>query len=128
MKNDIEQRRSEIESLVNGFQKLIIEQDHKIEELEDAKEKELDAIFKDLINVIDSFDKADSRLAEQFDNNEDVEKARKRFATSKKKLLEILNKNGVTEIQFLMGWQLLLIVKFKRQNQMHLSLMTRLFP
>ena len=100
VKNDIEQRRSEIESLVNGFQKLIIEQDHKIEELEDAKEKELDAIFKDLINVIDSFDKADSRLAEQFDNNEDVEKARKRFATSKKKLLEILNKNGVTEIQF----------------------------
>lgn len=60
----------------------------------------MDAIFRDLIAVVDSFDKADAKLAEQFVNNEGVEKARKRFATSKKKLIELLGKNGVTEIQF----------------------------
>ena len=64
------------------------------------KEKELDSIFKDLLTVVDAFDKADKRLADQYVENDDVQKARKRFATSKRKLLEILNRNNVNEIQF----------------------------
>lgn len=100
IKTDIETRRAEIEAIVQGFQKLVIEQDHKIEELENTREKELDSIFKDLLSVLDTFDKADARLAEQYPENEDVAKARKRFVTSKKKLQEVLNKNGVSEIKF----------------------------
>lgn len=49
---------------------------------------------------MDAFDKADRRLEEQYLENEDVQKARRRFSTSKKKLLEILNKNNVNEIMF----------------------------
>lgn len=97
---DIELCRSEIENKIQDFQRIILEQKHKIEDLENEKETELDSIFKDLLSVIDAFDKADRRLAEQYSENEDIQKARKRFATSKKKLLEILNKNNVNEILF----------------------------
>lgn len=97
---DTEFRRSEIENKIQDFQRIILEQRHIIENLENEKEKELDSIFKDLLTVIDAFDKADQRLTEQYPENEDVLKARKRFAISKKKLLEILNKNKVNEIQF----------------------------
>ena len=100
IKADTEFRRSEIENKIQDFQRMILEQRRKIENLENEKEKELDSIFKDLLTVIDAFDKADQRLTEQYPENEDVLKARKRFATSKKKLLEILNKNKVNEIQF----------------------------
>lgn len=97
---DIELCRSEIENKIQDFQHIILEQKHKIEDLENERETELDSIFKDLLSVIDAFDKADRRLAEQYSENEDIQKARKRFATSKKKLLEILNKNNVNEILF----------------------------
>lgn len=97
---DIELCRSEIENKIQEFQRIVLEQKHKIENLENEKEMELDSIFKDLLSVIDAFDKADRRLVEQYSENEDVQKARKRFATSKKKLLEILNKNNVNEILF----------------------------
>lgn len=100
IKENIEQRRSDIENKIQGFQRMILEQEHKIESLESEKEKELDSIFKDLLAVVDAFEKADKRIAELFAENEDVQKARKRFATSKKKLLEILNKNSVSEILF----------------------------
>lgn len=97
---DIKQRRIEIESKIQEFQRLILEQDHKIHDLETARERELDTIFQDLLTVVDAFDKADARLVEQYADSEDVTKARKRFATSKKKLVEILKKNEVEEIQF----------------------------
>ena len=96
----MEQYRSEIESKIQDFQREILEQRHKIESLEIEKEKELDSIFKDLLTVVDAFDKADKRLADQYVENDDVQKDRKRFATSKRKLLEILNRNNVNEIQF----------------------------
>ncbi len=97
---DIELLHSELESELSKFQRSILEKGHQVETLKNDNENELDTIFKDLISVIDSFDKADSKLAEQFSDDENVEKARKRFATSKKKLMEILTKNGVSEIQF----------------------------
>ncbi len=97
---DIKLCYSEIENMIQDFQRLILEQKHKIENLENEQEKILDYIFKDLLTVIDAYDKADRRLAEQYSENEDVQKARKRFETSRKKLLEILKKNNVVEIQF----------------------------
>ena len=97
---DIQDRRKELEESIQNFQKLILEQDHKIEELETSKDRDLDNLYKDLITVIDAFNKADARLNEQFPENEEVAKSRKRFAIAKNKLVEILNKNGVTEIEF----------------------------
>lgn len=100
IKTNLETQLSEIEEFVQGFQRSILKKDHQIEELENIREKEIDVIFKDLLTVIDTFDKADTRLAEQYPENMDVLKARKRFMTSKKRLQEILNKNGVSEIHF----------------------------
>lgn len=97
---NLEQRRSEIENTIQQFQRLILEQDHKIEDLENAREKEIDTIFKDLLSVIDAFDKADARLKELYPDNKDISRARTRFATAKNKLGAILENNGVTEIQF----------------------------
>ena len=90
----------EIEEEVTQLNKNRIELEHKIEDMASENEKNLDAIFKDLLSVVDSFNKADSRMAEQYPDNEVAEKVRKRFATAKKKLLEILSKNGVAEIEF----------------------------
>lgn len=90
----------EIEEEVTQLHKKRIEIEHKIEDMASENEKNLDAIFKDLLSVIDAFNKADTRMAEQYSDNEVAEKVRKRFATAKKKLLEILSKNGVTEIEF----------------------------
>ena len=124
---DIELCRSEIENKIQDFQRIILEQKHKIEDLENEKETELDSIFKDLLSVIDAFDKADRRLAEQYSENEDIQKARKRFATSKKKLLEILNKNNVNEILFPDGLATLEDCKLKILNQTQLNPITPLF-
>lgn len=90
----------EIKEEVTQLHKKRIEIEHKIEDMASENEKNLDAIFKDLLSVIDAFNKADTRMAEQYPENEVAAKVRKRFATAKKKLLEILSKNGVTEIEF----------------------------
>jgi molecular chaperone GrpE (heat shock protein) len=103
IKSDTEKTKVELEDTITGFLQLIHSQSDKIEELDNAREKELDSIFKDLLTVLDAFDKADTRLEEQFPDNDEVNKARKRFATTKKKLIEILNKNGVSEITFPTG-------------------------
>lgn len=97
---DMELYRSKIENEIKKLQRTVLDQKHKIENLESEKEKQLDSIFKDLLTVMDAFDKADRRLEEQYPENEDIQKARKRFSTSKKKLLEILYKNNVNEILF----------------------------
>lgn len=95
-----QQIRSKIEKEILELQRTVHAQGHEIEELENRHEKELDGIFRDLLSVIDAFDKAENRLSELFPDNEAVNKARKRFATAKNKLLEILSRNGVNEIQF----------------------------
>lgn len=90
----------EIEEKICEFQKQILEKKHELEELENHRERELDSIFRDLLIVMDAFDRADSRLVEQFPDNEYVEKARKRYATARKKLNDLLSKNDVSEIIF----------------------------
>lgn len=91
---------SEIENLVTRFQQQILSQSNEIEELRKVNDQTIDSIFKELLTVLDSFDKADNRLAELYSESEDVAKARKRFATSKRKLLELFKKYEVCEIQF----------------------------
>lgn len=99
-KIDIEQRRSEIENTIQHFQRLILERNHRIEDLVNSREKELDKIFKELLNVVDAFNKADTRLVERYPDSSEVASARNRFATAKNRLMAILENNGVSEIQF----------------------------
>lgn len=90
----------EIEDEVTRLHKENLENVNSIEEIKSENEKNLDQIFTDLLSVIDAFNKADNRMAEQYPDNEVADKVRKRFMTAKKKLIEILNKNGVEEILF----------------------------
>lgn len=101
--NNMETSYQEIEGIIQNFQRQILDQQHQIEDLLIKHEREIDTIFTDLLTVLDSFDKADERLAELFHENKDIEKARKRFVSSRKRLYDILKKNGVTEIQFSNG-------------------------
>lgn len=101
--SDIQVRRNEIYNIVKKFQKLILEQEHEIENLENMQQNQLDAVFSDLLSILDAFEKADKRIEEQYRNNEEVERARKRYATAKNKLIDIFNKNGVVEIEFPKG-------------------------
>lgn len=89
-----------IEAEITALKKLKLEQEHKIEELISDNEKQLDAIFTDLLSVLDAFDKAEKRIEELFPEEEAAIKTRKRFATSRKKLVELLKKNGVEEMTF----------------------------
>lgn len=75
----INEYRSEVETMIQGFQRQILEQEHKIEELKNSKERELDTLFKDLLSVVDAYEKAEARLDEQYSDNEAVIKAKKRF-------------------------------------------------
>ena len=91
---------AEIEREVTALMKVKIELNNEIEKLKHNREELLDAIFADLLSVVDSFEKADKKIEEQYPNDESVLKARKRFATAKKKLLAIFEKYGVSEIVF----------------------------
>ena len=66
----INEYRSEVETMIQGFQRQILEQEHKIEELKNSKERELDTLFKDLLSVVDAYEKAEARLDEQYSDNE----------------------------------------------------------
>ncbi len=90
----------EIEAEITALKKLEIEQAHTIEELTVQNVKAIDSFCTELLSVLDAFDKADLRLSEQYTNNEDVNKARKRFLTSRRKLVSILEKYHVQEIEF----------------------------
>lgn len=90
----------EIEREVTALMKSRIELNNKIEELKNNHEALLDSIFTDLLSVIDSLEKADIKVEEQYPTDEAVIKTRKRFATAKKKLLSVLEKYDVSKITF----------------------------
>lgn len=91
---------AEIEQEVTALMKLKLELGNEIEQLNHSREELLDAIFIDLLSVVDSFEKADKKAEEQYPDDESVLKSRKRFATAKKKLLSVLEKYGVSEVVF----------------------------
>ncbi|MCD8206428.1 MAG: nucleotide exchange factor GrpE [Bacteroidales bacterium] len=91
---------NEIESEITELKNCVLKQAHKIEDLTDGREKDIDSICLELLSVLDVFDKADARLAELFPDNEDVNAARKRFSSLRKKLLNILENHQVREIEF----------------------------
>ena len=91
---------AEIEQEVTALMKYKLELSNEIEQLNHSREELLDAIFTDLLSVIDSFEKADKKAEEQYPDDESVQKSRKRFATAKNKLLYVFEKYGVSEIVF----------------------------
>ncbi len=90
----------EIESEITRLKRCEQKSTDKIKELALENEKAIDTLCKGLLSVLDAFDRADVRLSEQFPDNENVNCARKRFATSRRKLADILERYQVQEITF----------------------------
>lgn len=91
---------AEIEQEVTALMRLKLELGNEIEQLNHSREELLDAIFKDLLSVVDSFEKAERKVEELYPDDESVLRSRRRFATAKNKLLSVFEKYGVSEIVF----------------------------
>ncbi len=78
----------------------IAQQDSTISSTQEQHEKALDDICLRIITAIDSYDKADARLAERYPDDDTVAKARQRFATVRKRLCDLLQQLNVEEITF----------------------------
>lgn len=89
-----------IKDEITELKRLSLEQRNIIEKLTIDGEKQLDDLFNELLSVLDSFDKADKRIKDQYPEDETALRARKRFATANKRLQEVLRKHGVEEMTF----------------------------
>lgn len=89
-----------IKDEITVLKKLTLEQKHIIEKQSTDNNKVLDDLFYDLLSVLDTFDKADKRIKDQYPEDEIAIKISKRFATTRKKLQEVLRKHGVEEMTF----------------------------
>lgn len=75
--------------------------ERRIEELESLREKDLNAVFSELLTVIDVFEKSEKIIRErELDKSEDSQKAIKRILLAKNKLLNILENNNIRKIEF----------------------------
>lgn len=76
-------------------------QKHQIEKLESEKNQDIDQLFKELIIVVDVFEKSEKIIQErELDKSEEAQKAINRILLAKKKLLSVLENNGVKKIEF----------------------------
>lgn len=90
-----------IEQEIANLKRQNIEQRNQIEEVNKQHEKALDKLFYDILEVLDSFNKAEQIIKERaLDNDENASKAIKRLLSPKKKVLNILNNYHVEEITF----------------------------
>jgi molecular chaperone GrpE (heat shock protein) len=74
---------------------------HDVEKKENEKHDQLIEIAKGIIETLDSFDKVDEWLIEKgFDKSDDSVKTKNRYNSVKIRLLSILQKYGITRIEF----------------------------
>jgi len=72
-----------------------------LEKKENEKHDQLKDISLGIIDILDSFDRVEESLKEKgLSTNEQVYKTINRYSTIKKKLLNLLQKYGVTKIEF----------------------------
>jgi molecular chaperone GrpE (heat shock protein) len=75
-------------------------QKHKIEQIESARVQEMDNLIKELITVVDVFEKSEKIIQErELDKTEEAQKAINRILLAKKKLLSVLENNAVKKIE-----------------------------
>ena len=74
---------------------------HNVERKENEKHDQLIEISKGIIETLDSFDKVDEWLLEKgLDKSDDSVKTKNRYGSVHKKLLNLLQKYGITRIEF----------------------------
>lgn len=91
----------ELESiLVQNFQS-INSLKNEVEKKENEKHDQLKDISLGIIDILDSFERIEENLIEKgLDKNEEAGKTMNRYKTIQKKLLNLLQKYGITKIEF----------------------------
>lgn len=89
-----------LQKTAESLHRIVALQNEK-EEMSKAHEKEVDDIFVEFLNVIDTFEKAERSIQERgLDQDENALKAIKRLLNAKKKALFVLEKFNVKMIEF----------------------------
>ena len=94
--------------LLKDLEKIIIENlqtsntlKNELEKKETEKHDQLKDIALGIIDILDSFERVEEGIIEKgMNNNEDVTKAMTRYKTIQKKLLNLLQKHGISKIEF----------------------------
>jgi molecular chaperone GrpE (heat shock protein) len=74
---------------------------NEVEKKELEKQDQLKAISLSIIDILDSFERLEESLIEKELNKiDDVEKTMNRYKTIQKKLLNLLQKYGITKVEF----------------------------
>lgn len=75
---------------------------NEVEKKENEKHDQLKDISLGIIDILDSFERVEESLIEKgVDKNEEASKTMNRYKTIQKKLLNLLQKYGITKIEFL---------------------------
>ena len=74
---------------------------NEVEKKENEKHDQLKDISLGIIDILDSFERVEESLIEKgIDKNEEASKTMNRYKTIQKKLLNLLQKYGITKIEF----------------------------
>lgn len=100
----MDELKSQLDKVRNKISELSVENlslKNANEESKEQYEKEIDSIFCEFLNVIDTFDKSEQVIKEKgLDADENAQKAIKRLLNAKKKAIFALEKFGVKPIVF----------------------------
>lgn len=98
----MENKFNEIEAEITQIKKENLKQRNDIEELTLNHERQVDALINDFIGVVDAYEKAEMKVAEQgLTEDEKSQKAIKRMLQPKKVALSVLSKYNVSQIDIL---------------------------
>ena len=90
---------SKIEEEITKIKKENLKQRKEIDELSLNNERQLDALINDVIQIIDAYEKAETKVKESgLYDDENVQKAVKRMLQPKKVALSMLSKYNVSQI------------------------------
>ena len=91
----------ELENLITLILQSTNNLKNEVEKKENEKHDQLKDISLGMIDILDSFERVEEGLIEKgLDKNEEASKIMNRYKTIQKKLLNLLQKYGITKIEF----------------------------
>lgn len=92
---------TELENLITQNLQSANNLKNEVEKKENEKHDQLKDISLGMIDILDSFERVEEGLIEKgLDKNEEASKIMNRYKTIQKKLLNLLQKYGITKIEF----------------------------
>ena len=92
---------TELENLITQNLQSANNLKNEVEKKENEKHDQLKDISLGMIDILDSFERVEEGLIEKgLDKNEEASKTMNRYKTIQKKLLNLLQKYGITKIEF----------------------------